>query len=247
MGVSDRKLRERQARRDTILVAAAKVFAAHGFEEATIETVAREAEIAVGTIYLYFCSRDHLYLSLIARRLEHLRDAYTAVAARKLSPLEELRAMVAAYLSYLGESRGLFMTQLSVSFSQIREELKRKEEIDIYDRVIELARELFRLWENSVKRACDAGLLPIHLSPTQASVILWASLNGAFLLTGDENLFRQMTGMSADGFSNQVLDFHLNIGNAQQSRNPGEGEQRARQKLRQKIKKDREPVASPPS
>src|SRR5713226_1110202 len=76
MSVQERHRRERRARGQAILAAAATVFAKHGLEGATIEMVAREAEIAVGTIYLYFASRDDLYLSLIAERAEQLRARY---------------------------------------------------------------------------------------------------------------------------------------------------------------------------
>ena len=68
MSVQERHRRERHARGQAILTAAAKVFAKHGLEGATIEMVAREAEVAVGTIYLYYSSRDDLYLNLIADR-----------------------------------------------------------------------------------------------------------------------------------------------------------------------------------
>ena len=70
MSVQERHRRERHARGQAILTAAAKVFAKHGLEGATIEMVAREAEVAVGTIYLYYSSRDDLYLNLIADRAE---------------------------------------------------------------------------------------------------------------------------------------------------------------------------------
>jgi len=54
MSVQERHRRERRARGQAILAGAATVFAKHGLEGATIEMVAREAEVAVGTIYLYW-------------------------------------------------------------------------------------------------------------------------------------------------------------------------------------------------
>src|SRR3984893_18852025 len=62
VSVRERKERERIARRETILAAAAQVFAAQGVERAPVEMVARQAEVALGTIYLYFFSRDDLFL-----------------------------------------------------------------------------------------------------------------------------------------------------------------------------------------
>ncbi|MGB6553861.1 MAG: helix-turn-helix domain-containing protein, partial [Candidatus Binataceae bacterium] len=87
MSVRERHRREREARGQAILAAAARVFARHGLEGATIEMVAREAEVAVGTIYLYFASRDDLYLTLVAERGASLRARYVEIHAKALSPL----------------------------------------------------------------------------------------------------------------------------------------------------------------
>jgi AcrR family transcriptional regulator len=209
MSIRERHQRERLARREAILTAAAGVFAEHGLEGATIEMVAREAEVAVGTIYLYFCSRDDLYLSLIAERVSQIRARYLEIKARKLAPLAELRAMTAAYLDYLRGSRGLFLTQLSVAQSQLFKQLKRKAEIDHFKRVMALSREVFGLWEASVGRVYDDGLIQGALGRARTAAILWASLNGAFLLTGDAEAFREVTGLSPDNFIEETFDFQL--------------------------------------
>src|SRR6266481_6790580 len=111
MSVQERHRRERLARGQAILGAAAIVFAKHGLEGATIEMVAREAEVAVGTVYLYFPSRDDLYLKLIAHRAEQLRARYLEIFARRLEPIDELKMITSAYLDYLRESRELFLSQ----------------------------------------------------------------------------------------------------------------------------------------
>src|SRR5579863_2718626 len=111
MSVQERHRRERRARGQAILTAAAKVFGKHGLEGATIEMVAREAEVAVGTVYLYFASRDDLYLNLIAERLEQLRARYLEIFARELDPLDELKTIASAFLDHLRESHEIFLSQ----------------------------------------------------------------------------------------------------------------------------------------
>jgi AcrR family transcriptional regulator len=76
MSIKERHQREHKARREAILVAAARVFARQGLEGVTIEMVAREAEVAVGTIYLYFSSQDDLYLNLVVEQILQLRSRY---------------------------------------------------------------------------------------------------------------------------------------------------------------------------
>jgi len=61
----ERKAQERQARRRRIQEAARAVFSERGYAGASIELIARAAQLSVGAIYLYFRSKEDLYVSLI--------------------------------------------------------------------------------------------------------------------------------------------------------------------------------------
>ncbi len=58
------------ARRNQILDAAAKMFAAKGFHPTTIKAIAREAGLADGTIYIYFANKTALLLGILDRMNE---------------------------------------------------------------------------------------------------------------------------------------------------------------------------------
>ncbi len=51
--------------RQRIINAAVRIFADKGFYEATVDDIARAANIAKGTVYLYFKDKPSLYVSLI--------------------------------------------------------------------------------------------------------------------------------------------------------------------------------------
>lgn len=214
MSVRERHRRERAARSRAILAAAARVFAHYGLERATIEMVAREAEVAVGTIYLYFASRDDLYLTLVAERAESLRARYVKIQGDALSPLAEFHAIAAAYLDYLRESRELFISQQSVSYTRLEKRLKRTSEISHFRRVVELGHEIFALYEKTVRRAMEAGLIAHPMGVTRTAAIIWATLNGAFMLMGDDSFFRDVTGLSTEHFVEEALEAHLTGKNA---------------------------------
>src|SRR5208282_4901886 len=209
MSVQERHRRERLARGQAILTAAAKVFARHGLEGATIEMVAREAEVAVGTIYLYYSSRDDLYLNLIAERAEQLRARYLGIFARRLEPLDELKAIASAYLDHLLESREISLSQHSVVFSQLHERLKRKSEMRNFKRVMDLSHEIFGLWEGTIRRAFEGGVIANSMGPRKTAAVVWASMNGAFMLMGDGNFFRDVTGLNPEHFVDEALESHL--------------------------------------
>ncbi|HYL60173.1 MAG TPA: TetR/AcrR family transcriptional regulator [Candidatus Acidoferrales bacterium] len=209
MSVQERHRRERQARGQAILAAAAKVFAKHGLDGATIEMVARDAEVAVGTIYLYFASRDDLYLSLIAERAEQVRQRYLEIFARGLDPLAELKAVASTYLDYLNESRELFLSQHSVVYAQLQKRLKRPSEQRNFQRVMDLSHEVFGLWERTVRRAFEGGVIANSMGPKKTAAVIWASMNGAFMLMGDNNYFRGVTGLNPEHFLDEALESHL--------------------------------------
>jgi AcrR family transcriptional regulator len=209
MGVQERHRRERHARGQAILIAAAKVFARHGLDGATIEMVAREAEVAVGTIYLYYSSRDDLYLNLIADRAEHLRARYLGIFARRLEPLDELKSIASAYLDHLLESREISLSQHSVVFSQLHKRLKRQSELRNFQRVMDLSHEIFGLWEGTIRRAFEGGVIANSMGPRKTAAVVWASMNGAFMLMGDGNFFRDVTGLNPEHFVDDALESHL--------------------------------------
>lgn len=77
-----RKERERVARRREILAAARKVFAAKGYERATLDEIAEEAEFAKGTLYNYFDSKETLFREIVREILEEMKTiAREAMAA----------------------------------------------------------------------------------------------------------------------------------------------------------------------
>jgi AcrR family transcriptional regulator len=54
-------------RREQILEAAVRLWTGHGFEATTLESIAREAGIAKGTIYLYFATKEDLVAAAVER------------------------------------------------------------------------------------------------------------------------------------------------------------------------------------
>lgn len=56
-----------QQRRETVLRAAAAVFAERGFQGATMDEIARRAEVAKGTPYLYFSDKADLFYAVFEK------------------------------------------------------------------------------------------------------------------------------------------------------------------------------------
>ena len=102
----ERKAQERQARRRRIQEAARSVFSERGYAGASIELIARAAQLSVGAIYLYFRSKEDLYVSLIE---DARRDVDPAVHA----------AVLKRYLDESGiADRAAFLTGFQLAGAQ---------------------------------------------------------------------------------------------------------------------------------
>ncbi len=98
MGIEEREERERQIqrelRRKQITAAARKVFSAKGFNTATMEDIAREAELSSGTLYLYFSSKDELYATVNIELQKYMQQRVQELAdIKEMNPAEKLEAL----------------------------------------------------------------------------------------------------------------------------------------------------------
>lgn len=103
-------LRENRVRK--LLDAACHVVAQHGFQEATIDRVAEEAQMAKGTIYLYFSSKEDLLTAAIEQGIENFTSQLRAAVAEVTTPLDKLRCMIETNLELSQKNSAFFKTLL---------------------------------------------------------------------------------------------------------------------------------------
>ena len=104
---SARKLTPREFKRMRILRAAIEVFARDGYFSARMTDVAKAADVADGTLYLYFDGKEHLLLSVFDDVLERFIDQLKQEMLRLDDPLDKLKVMVRLHLGALGRDRAL--------------------------------------------------------------------------------------------------------------------------------------------
>jgi AcrR family transcriptional regulator len=124
-----KEIRRKEAteiRRNAILQAARCVFARTGFAETNVDEIAAKAGVAKGTIYLYFASKEQIYMAALLEDCRRL-DAIT----RQRMDAEhcwqgKLRAYVDVRLSYLD----LHHEFLRIYLSEIRSSMLRGMPVD---------------------------------------------------------------------------------------------------------------------
>jgi AcrR family transcriptional regulator len=114
MGVSERKIRERHDRREEILNGAERVFEKKGIPAATIDDIAREAELGKGTLYNYFPSKESILWYCAIRGMKILKSQITKSISPENEPLVNLGEMARSFLRFAGEYGNYFRVFLHV-------------------------------------------------------------------------------------------------------------------------------------
>jgi AcrR family transcriptional regulator len=85
---------------EALLDAAERVFAERALESVTVEEIAAEAGVAVGSIYNHFGSKAGLHAAVVERALEVDRTYMDRAYVDGRSPVDQIRAAAAEYLRF---------------------------------------------------------------------------------------------------------------------------------------------------
>lgn len=110
-----RKDRERERHRQEIVRAAERIFAQKGYQAATIEEIAREAEFAVGTLYNLFKGKDELYSRVIESFVRQFMTDFELKVASEDDPEKAIAALIALRLTHFDEHREFIRIALDLS------------------------------------------------------------------------------------------------------------------------------------
>jgi len=98
------KLRaDAERNRQHLLEAAKSAFAEHG-ADTSLEEIARQAGVGIGTLYRHFPNRDALLADVYRHALKQLADAAPALAAKE-QPLEALRSWMRLFVDYVATKK----------------------------------------------------------------------------------------------------------------------------------------------
>lgn len=154
-----------EATRRRLLTAAEQEFGSKGYHGASVSSITQRADAAQGTFYLYFRSKEELFLTLV-RDIGHQLRAHGAKAIAKAgNRIEAERLGMEAFLDFTSRHRGLYRI---VQESQFVDPQVFRE---YYERLAEG-------YTQALEQASHAG----ELSPGNAEVRAWSMMGiGHFL------------------------------------------------------------------
>lgn len=123
MTLDQRREREKQDRRDSILDAAEQVFFAKGFEKSSMDEIARSAQLSRALLYVYFKDKAAIMRGLMLRAGKALCHRFAAAIEQSDCGSEQITNIGRAYFRFSIEEPNYFgvLTQAS-TFAHLAEE-----------------------------------------------------------------------------------------------------------------------------
>ncbi len=184
MGIQERRKREKERRRQQIMVAAKRVFVKKGYNRTTMENIAEEAELSAGTLYLYFKSKSELWATLSVRvlqyllmRLEHL---LTHQNSEDIGNIAELKAVLLdAYEFDPMIFKNLFNLQTSDTLMDLSPEL--------INEIKSLGQQSLNKIALIFQQGIDQGIF-LDRHPKAIADIVWSLFSGVVLWEGSKHV-----------------------------------------------------------
>jgi len=206
MGIQERKEREKARRRQQIIVAAKRVFSAKGFNKATMEDIAKEAELSPGTIYLYFKNKDELYASLSLRILHYLYLRVEQLNSEDIAAKKKLGALKDVLYDVYEFDPLIVINMFHLQSSETLKNLSPK----LLGEIKELSQKALGIMANIFQDGIESGDF-IDLHPVAMTDIAWALFSGIILweeskriLNSDKDYLKDTLGMAFDVFSRGI-------------------------------------------
>jgi AcrR family transcriptional regulator len=105
---TDRFQRQREHTARELLEAARRVLGAKGYHGTKIVDIARAAGVGVGTFYLYYPTKEAIFVELVEDAAASLKSELDGVRERIVDPLERARERTATFFRFAQENRELF-------------------------------------------------------------------------------------------------------------------------------------------
>ncbi len=177
MGIKERREKEKEHRKQTILEAAKGLFFKLGFAATTMNQIAEAAELSKGTLYLYFQNKEELYISLLVEGMEILNIALAKSVEGLTGWEEKFLALGWAYHQYSIDYNEFFQ----ISFQFQHGELTANISDELYQQCFQEGLNSLNHLANCLEEGMDAGEIE-RQDPMELAVVLWGSLTGLILL-----------------------------------------------------------------
>jgi AcrR family transcriptional regulator len=192
MGIHERKEREKEFRKVEIVDAAQKVFFEKGLQDATMDEIAEAAELSKGTLYIYYKSKEDLYLTVLMRGMQILYNMFERTLSSEKPMVERLWQLGTDYYNFFESNKNFFRMFHFFQTPQLHKQVSN----DMTDICRTMNHKLRDLVIHALQKAMEEGLIRSDLNPMDIYIIIWSSSTALLLrIDSEEPFWRDMANV----------------------------------------------------
>ena len=175
MGLKERREREREERKRQILAAARSLLFEQGLQATSVNKIATNAELGVGTIYFYFASKEEIFAALQEEGIELLHDKIKKKLESVKRPEDRLKTIARVYFDFSRENKdyfdiiNYFLSSPGVLFSE-----------NLKGRIDQRGNRVISLLVSAVEAGIASGDFR-EVDARKFAMMFWAALHGLIL------------------------------------------------------------------
>jgi len=108
MGIAERKIRQKEEVRSSILQAAWNIVLEEGWQALSIRKIAEAIEYSVPVIYDHFANKEAILLEFTKQGFQILNEEMTKAKKRSLQPEKQIEAMAYSYWEFAFEHKAYY-------------------------------------------------------------------------------------------------------------------------------------------
>ena len=208
MEIESRRDREKKVRESEIIQAAELIFRQKGYEDTSMDDIAREAQFTKRTLYQYFESKENLLFAVLQKGMSRFQDYLAGAIDRNVTGYEMLQSTMQASYKFYQDYPEFFvlMNQVSIARQQVTDAGENRQAYFTTNDA------MFDSMALVIKAGQTDGSIAADLDPTRTSMSMLFLMTAFFnqlAVTG--NSFSRHFNMDPQDFSTYTMDLIMRI------------------------------------
>jgi AcrR family transcriptional regulator len=174
----EKRKKEKENRKNTILRAARRLFFDRGFKSVTVDNIAAKSEVSKGSIYLCFESKEEIYAQILISDNIALYERIKNFSATEASASQLLLEFARIYVDYFLNDNELFRILMTFMMQTGQMNLTEKQNTEL----IRSTNENIKIISEIIKKGIDSGEFAPIGNIRQMQNAIWGMLNGVISL-----------------------------------------------------------------
>jgi AcrR family transcriptional regulator len=178
VGLLERRGKEKDSRKKLILKSARTLFFKKGFNNVTVDEIAKSSELGKGSIYLYFNSKEEIYAQILLNDIEDFNQQVFVLLNKKKIAADLLVEFSEIYVDFFFNDGELFRILMTYMLQPAKMNLTEKLNSQILTanaRSIDVIGKILQLGVSSNE-------FPANINLKQNQNAIWGLLNGIISL-----------------------------------------------------------------